>query len=431
MNTGPPTPAALRPKPPPEHRPLAIRAFALTWVGYAVFYLTRKNLSVVKTRLHEELGVSVLALGTIDTIYLVLYAAGQFINGVLGDRFGPRWVLGLGLIGSGAAAWCFGLSSSVVVFAAAFGLNGLFQSTGWPNTVKVMGAWFGHKSRGRVMGFWCTCYQVGGLAGTALATSLLIAIGWRMAFFIPGTLVAAMGAIILITLVERPQARGLKPVDQEPATPVGQETQKALSEADRAQQNPFMVVIRKPAIWALGISYFGLKLIRYSLLFWLPFYLFHELDYSEGAAGYLATAFEAGGILGAITTGWLSDRYFSARRARLLVPTLMVLAGALALYGLVGGMGVVVNTTCLALTGFLLFGPDALISGAAAQDVGGAEHTATAAGVINGMGSIGAIMQGALTAWISQMWGWDALFYVFVATAMLSALVLTPLAFRK
>ena len=51
----------------------------------------------------------------------------------------------------------------------------------------------------------------------------------------------------------------------------------------------------------------------------------------------------------------------------------------------------------MVLIGFLLFGPDALVSSVAAQDLGGAAASGTAAGFINGVGSVGAILQASVT----------------------------------
>jgi sugar phosphate permease len=85
----------------------------------------------------------------------------------------------------------------------------------------------------------------------------------------------------------------------------------------------------------------------------------------------------------------------------------------------------------LAAIGFLLFGPDTLISGAAAQNLGGGRATASAAGIINGIGSMGAVCQGFLTATIAEAWGWDALFLVFVAVSVVSAAALLSLAWKR
>ncbi|GMV43941.1 MAG: hypothetical protein AMXMBFR64_56570 [Myxococcales bacterium] len=400
-------------------RSLRARAFSLTWLSYASYYLTRKNFGVVKLRMERELGVSMDMLGIIDTVYLAAYALGQFVTGALGDRLGARRMIGWGMLLSAGLSFAFGASSVAALFLLAFGLNGLVQATGWPNNVKAMAWWFGRGSRGWVMGVWCTCYQVGGLVATALATWLLIHHGWRAAFFVPGMWVALVGAVVLVFLVERPQDRGLPAVDEPP---------KGAAPVERVG---FRAIVRMPAVWLLGGSYFGLKLIRYSLLFWLPYYLSQALHYDEGTAGYLSTSFEVGGILGAVVTGWVSDRWFPARRARLAAPMVLALAGALLLYRGVGDAGLVANALSMALVGFLLFGPDALISGAAAQDLGGGASAASAAGIINGIGSVGAILQGVVTTRVSSIWGWDVLFLVFVGLAVISALLLVPLARQR
>jgi len=403
-------------------RPPQARAFALTWVSYASYYATRKNLSVVKSRLDDEFHVGVGWLGAIDTAYLVAYAAGQFLNGAMGDRFGARRMIALGMLLSAAMSAIFGASSLPWVFLIAFGANGIFQATGWPNTVKTMGNWFGRGVRGRVMGIWSTNYQVGGLVATAAAAYLLTHFGWRAAFFVPAAWTAGIGILVLLLLVEKPQDAGL------PA-PEGS-GDSAASTTDRAR-SPFGAMIRRPSLWTLGGAYFGLKLIRYSLLFWLPFFLTRQLGYEPGTAGYLATAFEAGGIAGALAVGWAADRWFAANPLRIVVPVLLGLAGAFLALRVLAPVGPAAVVASLAAIGFLLFGPDTLISGAAAQNLGGGRATASAAGIINGFGSAGAACQGFLTATVSQAWGWDALFLVFVAVSVLSASALVSLAWKR
>src|SRR5262245_49792420 len=100
------------------------RVYALTWLSYASYYLTRKHFSVVKKDVELELGISRSALGWIDTGYLVAYAVGQFIFGRVSDRVGARMVLVLGMLATVACSWWFGLSSSAAMMALAFGING-------------------------------------------------------------------------------------------------------------------------------------------------------------------------------------------------------------------------------------------------------------------------------------------------------------------
>lgn len=434
----------------PSRRRNRILIFAITWISYASYYLGRKGWSVTKAHLEERFGLGRDMLGTIDTGYLAAYAAGQFTAGGIGDRLGSRRLLGFGMLLVAAAVAGFGLSSLAVAFAAFFIINGFFQATGWPGNVKAMGAWFTARERGTVMGVWATCYQAGGLIGTAVATFLLVHFGWRWAFWGPAIWIALVGVAILILMPERrrtadaelaeatgdpvaaaaaapgetaaPQDTALTPSATSPQEP--QESASTPAAGYAPPKGHAKALYLSPVLWSLGASYFCLKLIRYSILFWLPYYLSTVLGYSAAQAGYQSISFEAGGIIGSIIIGYISDRYFPGRRRPVAAVMVAALAGALLLYTFLAPISVLLNFLGMALVGFCLFGPDTLISGAAAQDVGGEHDTAKAAGLINGLGSTGAILQGWVTAGMSTAFGWDALFYTFVGLAVISSIAL-------
>ena len=388
-----------------------LRVFVLTWVSYASYYFARKNFPVAKGTLQTELGISTAGLAAIDTGYLATYAVGQFAGGWLGDRIGSRRLIGYGMIASAFLIAAFGASSSASLFALFFGLNGFVQATGWPGNVKAMAAWYGPTERGAVMGFWSTCFQVGPLLATALAALLLKHFGWRAAFFGPAVWVALVGIVVLLFLQEGPHEH----------EPLASRPPKASREIVRAAARE---ALRNPVVWLLGASYFGMKLIRYCIDFWLPYYLEKNLGYPRDTAAYVSTAFQFGGIFGAILVGWISDRLFPGRRGAIAAVCTVALAGALALYGQVAPLGLWTNFAAMALVGFFLFGPDALISGVAAQDLGGPLAAATVAGFINGCGSVGAIAQGALVAGVSSRFGWQAVFQALMLLAVVSSVAL-------
>lgn len=379
------------------------RTFALSWLSYAVYYLARKNFAVVKAQLEDRYHLGRGVLGAIDTVYLVAYAVGQFTAGWAGDRIGARRLVGFGMLGCAAASFIFASGASAWVFGIAFGINGVLQATGWPGNVKAMAGQFQSHERGTVMGIWTTNYQVGGLVATALATALLV-YGWQASFIVPGAIVAVVGLVYLWFLP--PPALALT------SAPAAQSVLRGRD------------LLRMPIFWSIGTAYFCLKLIRYSILFWLPYFLRRELHYTDSQAGYLSISFEAGGIVGAIAVGIISDRYFPTRRRTLASGFILALAFALLFYSRVAAIGPFANFGAMALVGFCLFGPDALISGAAAQDLGGPHGSAKAAGFINGIGSIGGIVQGGLTAGVSAALGWGALYDLFVVLAVVAAVLL-------
>lgn len=387
-------------------------AWVLTWISYATYYLGRKGISVAKAPIAESLGKDVLR--NVDTAYLAAYAVGQYVNGSLGDRVGARRLVGVGMLVSAGACLAFGASSVGIAFLFAFLVNGFAQSSGWPGNVKAMSEWTTPKNRGRVMGFWATCYQVGGIVATWFATVMLSAFGWRASFWGPAIGIAVVGVLVLLLLPAGTEA-GSAAV---PAADVMADEAKQRVERSR--------VLRSRTVWCYGASYFGMKLIRYSILFWLPFYLTTALHYSKTGAGYMSISFEVGGVLGTIGMGLLSDRYRRVPRSMFAAAWLVLLSAAIFAYARVGASGMVTNFVVMAFVGAMLFGPDSLISGAAAQDAGGPYAAATAAGTVNAIGSVGAILQEHVTRGVSERYGWDKLFYVFVGLAAFSAVCLIP-----
>ncbi|MBN2315678.1 MAG: MFS transporter, partial [Sedimentisphaerales bacterium] len=124
------------------------RIFALSWLAYGGFYLCRKNFSVAMPLLNQDLGFTKDHFAFVLFLYSLFYAMGQFYNGFLSDKFGPRLIVGIGLFLAVLANAFMGLGASLLIFGLLLCINGMGQSTGWSGTVKNMAPWFRRKERG-------------------------------------------------------------------------------------------------------------------------------------------------------------------------------------------------------------------------------------------------------------------------------------------
>jgi sugar phosphate permease len=185
-------------------------------------------------------------------------------------------------------------------------------------------------------------------------------------------------------------------------------------------------VLRSPAIWLLGLAYFSIKLTRYAFYFWGPKYINESLGADAQESTIIAAALPIGGVLGVIATGYISDYCFQSRRAPVSILSLLITAGIM-LFGLSEINNQWIMAGFFFAVGVFLFGPDTLISGTAAMDFGTKRGAGTAAGVVNGVGSLGAILGGWLPGYLTTENDWSTLFYVFLVGIMTSAIVLIPL----
>jgi OPA family glycerol-3-phosphate transporter-like MFS transporter len=400
--------------PPPLS--LQTRMVLLSYLAYFFYYFCRKHLGVATPAMVAD-GFSDTTIGWVQTAYGVCYAIGQFISGALGDRLGPRIALTTGMILSGIATLAFGIFPFVGVMVVALSLNGLFQATGWANACKVVSQWVGFRHRGRVMGIWMTCYIFGSMVANLAAGYVLGHSGWREVFLVTGIVVIVIGIAQGIFLINRPEDRGYGLERRASTTP------------GKASKVGFMLMIRQPAVLLLGLTYTGLKFVRYSFFAWCPYYLASKVGLANDSAAYVSNGFEVGGILGLIAGGWFGDRYFADNRVRLALVALLGMIAAVLLYRVVSaGGGVWGNALGLAAIGFFLYIADSIVSGTAAQDIGGAESTASAAGIINGIGSTAQLFAGIVPIWLKNLWGWDAVFVSFIVLAAFSCLSILPVA---
>jgi OPA family sugar phosphate sensor protein UhpC-like MFS transporter len=247
------------------------QVFGITWLAYAGFYLTRKSFSVAKIELADPavMGLDKTQMSWADGGYAVAYAGGQFVLGALGDRFGTRTVVLLGMLASIVTALLTGAAGSALTIVVLLTAQGLCQSSGWGPLTKNVGEFFARGERGRVLGVWCSNYAVGGLIASALAGIAAQAFGWHYAFWVPAGGLTVVCVLFYFLQRDRPEEVGLPPVEQycgEAETVAG----SGDTPADEPEGSAAVIaaVLANPMVWLLAAVYFLLKPARYLILAW-------------------------------------------------------------------------------------------------------------------------------------------------------------------
>ena len=87
--------------------------------------------------------------------------------------------------------------------------------------------------------------------------------------------------------------------------------------------------------------------------------------------------------------------------------------------------GILANFACLFMVGALQAGPDLIVSGALAVDVGKRESAqAAVSGIVNGFGSVGTIIEGPMIALIVTWFGWGGSFYGMIFLTLIGAVAM-------
>lgn len=371
----------------PAHHTWRVRVFVSTWLAYIGFYFCRKPFSAAKSAIHEATGWDTTTLSNIGAAYLLAYMIGQFLASGMGTWLGPRRNVLLGMAVSVIVTIAMGIALSPWVMGGLiFGL-GLAQATGWSGNVGTMAAWFHKHERGRVMGLWSSNFNLGALlSGYVMAFVLGIAT-WPWCFFVGAAVLTVIAVNFYVFQRNRPEDVGLAPVD-DPETPVDEATAPDVPAGPAKLSRDAWI-----NILLVGGFYFFAKFVRYAVWSWSAFFLAQHYKLSESQANVYATAFDIVGLPAVFVTGYLSDVYFGSRRAGISLIMMCGLTFSTALLVQFGDSGVGVFALLLGAVGFTLYGPDALLTGAGAMDIGGRRAATFATAIIAGFGAAGPVVQ--------------------------------------
>jgi OPA family sugar phosphate sensor protein UhpC-like MFS transporter len=415
---------------PGKLRHWQFRIFGLLWTSYAAYYLCRVNFAVAQPAiLREFTDWTSTQVGWIPSVYAAAYAIGQFVNGQLAERWGARKMMTVAMIIAAGTNALFSQTSSFPVMLVLWGLNGYAQSAGWSLVVKTLTNWTTVQRRGTMVGLISTCYQVGNVVSWLLAGQLCDSLDWRAAFWVPSLIMLPIAVGFAVFLRNDPTDVGFPPVREDLApAPTGQPGGPAQPVARLSPAEVLKFTLTNRILWILGLGYFCMNSVRYAFMNWAVQYMADFHGRTIKGSAFMAVALPLIGSVGAVSAGWASDRLFGKRRAPVCALMLFALAAVCVGFVYIPQGEWILATVMLGLAGFMVYGPDMLMSGAATADVHPAA-AAAATGMTMCLGATGSIFSGAGVGWLKdRMAGeWTLVFLVLAGLAVVSALLMVSI----
>jgi OPA family sugar phosphate sensor protein UhpC-like MFS transporter len=360
---------------------------------YGLGYVCRLALNVVKKPMMDAGMFTPEEMGLIGSMLLYGYAFGKFSNGFLADYSNVARFFAFGLLMS--ALLNFGMSLSTVVWlsAALWALNGWFQGFGAPACVVAMANWYSNSERGRLYGIWSTAHSIGeGL--TYLGIALLIALPpkglglpWQFGFWIPAAICIGAAYLCLRYLKDRPQTLGLPSLAEwhhQTST-----TARPHVHSAAAIWRDQLKVLAIPSIWVIALASSSMYVTRYAINSWGNVYLQEIRGFDLFDANLFIFLNTAAGILGCVAYGYMSDKWFAARRppANLIFGLIELLPLIIIFYGPSNSY---VLAAALVIYGFGLSGLLASLGGLFAIDIAPKRVAGAAMGFIGIFSYLGA-----------------------------------------
>ena len=411
------------------------RVIICSMVGYAMFYFVRKNFSFAIPLLNEEYGISNASFGIIMTLGGLIYGLSKFINGILADRTNARWHLVLGLSVCVLTSILFGfadristfftgsaqgesfIQGMVMIMGLLYIVNQIFQGCGFAPCNHLMVSWVPPKELATKMSLWNTSHSVGAFLVAVICGYLT---RWQLCFWVPAAIAFVGIFFILITLRDTPKSVGL------------QELPKVKGELDDGEQNDpkafrqFLMkkVFLNPVIWVLAITDLFVYIVRFAILDWGPSML-SDMGLSKELTGWTVAIFEIAGCAGMLCAGYISDKFFNSRSQRVCaIEMSLVAACLLGLHFLQDAGHPVFFLILLALAGFLIYGPQALL-GVTAANIATKKAASSAVGLIGFMSYLSTIITGVgFGALADKFGGWSWIFITMGGLAVVGAVLI-------
>ncbi len=409
----------------PAYRRLRRQVFTGIFIGYAAFYLVRKNLALaIPDILAEHPEYTKTTLGLALTGLSLAYGVSKFLMGSVSDKSNPKYFLPLGLLISCGLIACCGLVktafASLIVIVALQTLNGWAQGMGWPPCGKTMVHWFSTRERGVIVSFWNVAHNIGGgLAANLAMLGVVLFHDWGAKFYFNAGVAALLALAAFLLMQDTPQSRGLPPVeeyknDYPPHYSAAHECPFTF------RQIFFEHVFNNRDLWAIALANAFIYFVRYGVVDWIPTYLQTAKGFSfkESSLGW--ALYEYAAIPGTMVCGWMSDRVFKGKRAPATILFMALTMAAVVLYWMNRHGPLWIDCVALLAIGFLIYGPIMLI-GLHALDLVPKKAAGTAAGFTGFFGYVfGSAIAGTGVGWIADHWSWQGVFITMILCCLLA-----------
>jgi ACS family hexuronate transporter-like MFS transporter len=274
-------------------------------IATALSFLDRQVLSILIIKIKQELTISNVQYGFINTGFLVGYAIMFTIGGILIDRYGSRLGLAVSVGLWSVATALHSLANSAMHFGVFRFLLGVGEGGAFPGAIKAVIEWVPKKKQALANGIAIGGAAIGAVIAPPLCVYLIDVTGWRGVFIITSIIgFTWVGVWLLVTRRKNNNPENLiseKIINEDENIPIIIERKKV----------DFSKLFKIKEVWVFISMRFLLDPILYFYMFWIPKYLNETRSVNIEQIGKLFwIPFLAMGVSNMLG-GWISDAVFS------------------------------------------------------------------------------------------------------------------------
>ncbi len=391
----------------------------IVFITYSLAYLDRANFSFASAAgINEDLGITKGMASLLGALFFLGYFFFQIPGAIYAERRSVKKLIFWCLILWGGCASLTGVVSNIPMLAAIRFILGVVEAAVMPAMLIYISNWFTQSERSRANTFLILGNPVTVLWMSVVSGYLIHAFGWREMFIIEGIPAVIWAFCWWVLAKDKPaQAGWLSAEEKQALQQQLDEEQKGI----KAVRN-YGEAFRSRNVILLCVQYFAWSIGVYGFVLWLPSILRSGMQMGMVEAGWLSAVPYLAATIAMIVVSWASDKM--QNRKLFVWPLLLI--GALAFFGsyAVGTNHFWISYGLLVVAGAAMYAPYgpffAIIPEMLPKNVAGG-----AMALINSMGALGSFFGSWFVGYLNGATGSPAASYMFMAIALVVAVVLT------
>jgi ACS family hexuronate transporter-like MFS transporter len=357
----------------------------------ALSFLDRQVVSLAILQIQEDLHISNIDYGFINTGFLISYCIMFTVGGVMIDRLGSRRGLGVSLAIWSLATLLHSVVGNALQLGAVRFLMGVGEGGIFTGAIKAVTEWIPKKRQGLANGIAIGGSAIGAVVAPLLYVCLTHIWGWRGVFIVT----AGIGFTWVVGWFLLPKKK--KEIEINPdVVPSDNESsvEPAVEPEVETKAPSFGKILKTKEVWVFVVIRFLLDPIFYFYMFWIPKYLSESRGMTvESIGSYLWIPFLALGVsnmLGGLISDKVMQKTGNINKARKIV----MCAGALLtipalLVKLAPSVGDVILILSIALFAHGLWITNYITS---ISDIFGKKATSTVVGLSGSAGALSSLI---------------------------------------
>ena len=397
----------------------AKKLILLCWLSYMINYLARYGLS---TSMNEMVSFGIFSIsfaGVVGTAFLGAYGLGQFVNGLIGDKIHPKYMISIGLGASAIMNILVGLSNNPYVILVLWCLNGYFCSMLWAPLVRSFSEFLSREHQSIAGMTISSAIPVGNIV-TYLAASLILRFAsWRFVFIILGAIVLVMAFVWYFSM------NSLSDYFKEVAIVKAKELEeiegKKKEDTQFKKVGLFRLILTTGVIFTIGGIFFN-GILKEGVTLWVPTYISQFFDKDASVASMAAIILPIFNLVGV----FLAVRLFKhVLKNEMLTAGIMFTISSISLAALYffGHINMFLALVLVAFSTAAMLGVNTMFLTFIPLNFSNIKKSSSISGILNAFSYIASSISSVAIGSIVQSHGWNVTILMWTALAVLGALV--------